>query len=239
LAALFLWGIRTHGKHCTISLPHVGNLPVSLAIRSSRHEAFHLVRFTYQDPLTALAIELSGDTENKLLPQTNIYDALTRAQLLAPIPRGLTFAAFAGHIAGGPIPNAKIAAAIWKDGSTFGSNDILNQLLKSRRATLSTFDHVLSILQSGLDGGWTSAQYQNALEVAQPPNLVLNTMDQARTQFAADAVYYDAKLMFCSEADAQKPTRSVRTLQRMLKRQRDQLADSAPVLSGNAPAGQK
>jgi hypothetical protein len=206
---------------------------------AGEHPGRILITNTYQHPLTALAIEISGEPGSKLLPQTQLYDAFTRSALHAPVPLGLTFAAFAGHIVGGPIPNARLVAAIWEDGSTFGSEDVLNRLLESRRTTLSAFDHVLTILQTGMDSGWTAAQFLSALEVARPPNLAPITMDQAQIQAATGAVFYGARSTISSLADKEKFPRGVVALQKGLTKQRDQLANSAPALSGNSPAAQK
>jgi hypothetical protein len=203
------------------------------------HAGRILITNTNQYPLTALAIELSGEPGSKFLPQTQLYDAFTRSQLLAPVPRGLTFTAFAGHVVGAPIPNARLAAAIWEDGSTFGSENLLNQLLESRRATLSAFDLVLSILQTGIDSGWTAAQFLSALEVARPPNLASITIEQAQVQTAGDAVFMGAKLTISSLADRGKLEHGVKALQKNLMQQRDLLADSAPALSANSSASRK
>lgn len=183
-----------------------------------------------QYPLTAFAIEIAKDPESELPSQIDICDSLTRSQLLAPIPRGLSFVTFAGHVVDGPIPHASLVAAIWEDGSTFGSKDLLNQLLENRRATLTAIDHVLSILQSGVDGGWTSAQYMSALEVARPPNLVPITTEQARTQIPGTAVFYGAKSTISAATNRDRLLPAVTALQKALKQQRDHLANSAPQL---------
>lgn len=205
---------------------------------SGDHPGRILITNTHQYLLTAVAIELSGEPGSKFLTQTQIYDALTRSMLLAPVPRGLTFTAFAGHVVGGPIPNAKLTAAIWEDGSTFGTENVLNQLLESRRATLSAFDRALSILQAGIDGGWTAAQFLNALDVANPPNLTPITMEQAQVQNAGRSVFMGAKLTISSSAGRDNLDRGVKSLQKNLQQQRDLLADSAPVLSTKSSASQ-
>jgi hypothetical protein len=203
------------------------------------HPGRILITNTYQYPLTALAIELSGEPGSKFLLRTHLYDAFTRSQLLAPVPRGLTFTAFAGHVVGGQIPNARLAAAIWEDGTTFGSENVLNQLLEARRVALSAFDHVLRILAAGIDSGWTAAQFLSALEVATPPNLAPITMEQAQVQTAGDAVAAGTKLTISSLASNGNLDRGIKALERNLKQQRDLLADSAPALSANSSASRK
>jgi hypothetical protein len=194
------------------------------------HAGRILVTNLSQYPLTAIAIEIAKDPESELPSQINICDSLTRSQLLAPIPRGLSFVTFAGHVVGGPIPNASLVAAIWEDGSTFGSKDLLNQLLENRRATLTAIDRVLSILQSGVGGSWNRAQYLSALEVAGPPSLVPITTEQARTQIAGTAVYYGAKSTISTATDRDRLLSGVKALQKVLKQERDRLANSAPAL---------
>ena len=213
--------------------------PVMFELETSGdHPGRILITNTHQYPLTAVAIELSGEPGSKFLTQTQIYDALTRSMLPAPIPRGLTFTAFAGHTVGGPIPNVRLAAAIWEDGSTFGSENALNKLLESRRAALSAFDHVLSILQAGSDGGWTAARFLSALDVAMPPNLTPITIEQAQVQNTGNAVFMSAKLTISSSADRGNLDRGVKALQKNLQQQRDLLADSAPALSTKSSATQ-
>ena len=195
------------------------------------HAGRILATNTYQQPLTAIAIEIARAPESKLPPQTNFFDSLTRSALRAPVPQGLTFVSFAGHEVGKPFPEAKLVAAIWEDGSTYGSSDVLNLILEGRRNTLSAFDRTLSILQSGMDEGWTIAQYLNALEVEKPPNTSQKTMDDYQVQAAATAVYFGAKSTISSQADkGKKLSHVVTALQKALKQQRDQLADSAPAL---------
>jgi hypothetical protein len=194
------------------------------------HPGRILVTNAHQYPLTAFAVEIARAPESKLPPQINFADALARSQLLAPIPRGLTFVTYSGHIVGGPIPKAALVAAIWEDGSTFGSNELLNQILEGRRATLSALDQILSILKSGLDEGWTSARFLSALDVASPPNLVPATMEQARIQIAGTAVYYGAKSTISAATDRNKLVVGVKALQKGLQQERDRLANSAPAL---------
>ena len=189
-----------------------------------------LVTNTHQYPLTAFAIEIARVPESKLPPQISFADALARSQLLAPIPRALTFVTYTGRVAGGPIPKAALVAAIWEDGSTFGSNELLNQILEGRRATLSALNQILSILQSGLDEGWTSARFLSALDVARSPNLVPATMEQARIQIAGTAVYSGAKSTISAAADRNKLVVGVKALQKGLQQERDRLANSAPAL---------
>ncbi len=214
--------------------------PVRFELETSGdHPGRILITNTHQYPLTALAIEFSSEPGSKFLTQTLPYDALTRSQLLAPVPTGLTFVAFAGHMEGKPIPNTRLAAAIWEDGSTFGSESALNQLLESRRATLSAIDRVLSILQTGIETGWAAAQFLNALDLPRAPNLTPVTLEQAQLQTAGSAVFMSAKLTIRSSADNGRLDHGVKALQKNLRQQRDLLVDSAPALSGNSSASQK
>jgi hypothetical protein len=194
------------------------------------HPGRILVTNTHQYPLTAVAIEVASAPESTLPPQINFADALSRSQLLSPVPRGLTFVTYTRHFVGGPIPKATLVAAIWEDGSTFGSNELLNQILEGRRATLSAFDQVLSILQSGLDEGWTRARFLSALDVARPLSLAPATMEQARIQIAGTAPYLGAKSTISAAADRDKLVVGVKALQKELQQERNRLASSAPAL---------
>lgn len=83
-----------------------------------------LVTNLHQDALTAFAVE----------SHTQVYDAFARVGMISTIPRGLTLVIGIPHIVGKPVPPAKIVAAIWEDGSTFGPAAILERIFASRRA---------------------------------------------------------------------------------------------------------
>jgi len=201
---------------------------------SGDHAGRILITNMSQYPLTAIAIEISPDPASNIPLQTQCYDAFTHSLLAAPVPRGLTFVTSTGHFMGKPFPNATIAAAIWEDGSTFGSSDALNLILEVRRTTLAAFDRTLSVLQTGLEAEWTISQYLAALESVKSPNLRTPGMREFQSHVAEDAILGGAESTIVSQSDKGKLSHVIKALQASLKRQRDQLAGSAPTLSTTA-----
>src|SRR6266478_2096544 len=169
---------------CTTSLsaqtPHD---PTDLACRSARHfpekppVSFELAETTdhrplviitnsYQYPLTAYVVQ----TEPKSAVDTQIYDALTRiGGLLAPIPRGLTHKTGIPNLGGGPVPDAKLAAAVWEDGSTFGTDELLARISNSRKAQADSYDLAIATLQTGIEKNWSIQEYIAAAQKLRPP----------------------------------------------------------------------
>jgi len=54
--------------------------------------------------------------------------------LFAPIPKGLSHKIGIPHIVGGLVPDAKLVAAVWEDGSTFGPGELLARISDSRKS---------------------------------------------------------------------------------------------------------
>ena len=119
--------------------------------------------------LTAYAVQ----TEPKSVgdhPQTLIYDALTRiGGLLAPVPRGLSQKIGIPHVVGGPVPDVKLVAAVWEDGSTFGPDELLSRIANSRKVLADSYDLAIAALQTGLERNWSAQEYLAAAQKLRPP----------------------------------------------------------------------
>jgi len=83
---------------------------------------------------------------------------------------------------GGLVPEAKLVAAVWEDGSTFGPDDLLVRISNSRRALADSYDLAIATLQTGLEKNWTAEEY---LAAAQQVKLSVST--QPATVEAAKA----------------------------------------------------
>ena len=90
-----------------------------------------IVTNLYQEPLTAFVVQVD-EVPGKLRAQTLICDAVTRVCGFPPIPRGLSFLMGVPRVLGEPPPNAKLAAVLWEDGSTYGPEDLLQQIAEKR-----------------------------------------------------------------------------------------------------------
>ena len=99
------------------------------------HRPLIIVTNLHQFALTAYIVRTEPKSADNS-PQTLIYDALTRmGGLLAPVPKGLSHKIGIPHIVGGLVPDAKLVAAVWEDGSTFGPDDLLARISDSRENT--------------------------------------------------------------------------------------------------------
>jgi hypothetical protein len=66
------------------------------------------------------------------------------------------------------VPDAKLVAAVWEDGSTFGPDELLARISNSRKALAKSYDRAIAILQNGLDKNWTAEEYLTAAQQLKP-----------------------------------------------------------------------
>jgi hypothetical protein len=112
----------------------------------------------YQYLLTAYLVQSEPKSAGDP-PQTLIGDALSRLALPASIPRGLSYATGLPHVEGGLAPDAKVVAAIWEDGSTFGPDELLLRISNRRKALADSYDLAIATLQTGLEKNWSVQEY--------------------------------------------------------------------------------
>lgn len=127
-----------------------------------------IVTNLYQEPLTAFVVQTEPKSEREL-PQTLPWDALESSW--AAIPRGLSLIQGIPRIVGKPVPEAKLVAAVWEDGSTFGPDELLQRIYTKRSALAELFDRAVQLLETGLKQRWTREQYLEAVDrELQPPS---------------------------------------------------------------------
>jgi hypothetical protein len=146
---------------------HFPEPPVSFElVESADHRPRIIITNLHQYPLTAYVLQ----TEPKSAadsPPTMIHDALTRMDLLAPIPRGLSHEIGVPQV-GELVTSAKLVAAVWEDGSTFGPDELLARISSSRKAMADSYGLAITALQTGLEKNWTAEEYLNAAEQLRP-----------------------------------------------------------------------
>jgi len=103
----------------------------------------------HSSPLTAYVEEI---TPVQSRPQHirhgfGVVDALTRTELLSPIPRGLSFLGSVAHISGEPYPQVNVVAAVWEDGSSYGPDELIQQIIARRRFSAEEHQHAVNLLQ--------------------------------------------------------------------------------------------
>src|ERR1700722_11146108 len=75
------------------------------------------------------------------------------------------------HIDGAPLPDkVEVIAGVWADGETFGETDWVNKLLSHRASLVSAYEQAISLLQQGLDQGWTRDRY--LAELSEKPSVL-------------------------------------------------------------------
>jgi hypothetical protein len=136
---------------------------------------------SYQYSLTAYAVQTAPKSAHDT-PLALICDALTRMCGLAPIPRGLSHKMGVPYLVGGHVPDAKLVAAVWEDGSTFGPDELLAQIANGRRALADSYDLAISTLQTGLEKNWSVQEYLAAAQKLKPPMPPqMATLEEARS----------------------------------------------------------
>jgi hypothetical protein len=132
-------------------------------IQTADHQPRMIITNLYHYPLTAFVVRTDPTAPNSI-SNTLVCDALARVGLLAPIARGLNFVMGVPHPVGQPVPDPVLAAAVWEDGSTFGPDDLLARMLKTRAILAVSYDRAIALLQTGLDKNWSAAEYAAAAE---------------------------------------------------------------------------
>jgi hypothetical protein len=147
---------------------HFPEPPVSFElVESADHRPRIIITNLYQYPLTAYMLQTEPRSAADS-PPTMIHDALTRMDLLAPIPRGLSHQIGVPQV-GELVSSAKLVAAVWEDGSTFGPDELLARISRSRKALADSYDLAIATLQTGLEKNWTAEEYLIAAQQLKPP----------------------------------------------------------------------
>ena len=167
-----------------------------------------------EEPLTACFLQISFWKEDRK-PIGELWDAFL--QNTSPIAKDGDVSLPLGHVVGQPLPDkVEVAAAVWADGTTFGSPDELKRILSNRAYRAHSLDRIISLLQMGLQQEWTRDHYLVAL-------------DQAPT-VSSQAYGLRSTLNANPNLDT-KPRVRQRIVQRMLdsfSRERDLLRQSKP-----------
>ena len=66
-------------------------------------------------------------------------------------------------------PDPVLAAAVWEDGSTFGTDDLLLRITNRRIALEGSYDQAIAALQTGLEKNWSAEDYLAAAQKLKPP----------------------------------------------------------------------
>ena len=133
------------------------------------HRPLIIITNLHQFALIAYVVQTEPKSANDR-SQTLFHDALTRVGgLFAPIPKGLSHKIGIPHIVGGLVPDAKLVAAVWEDGSTFGPGESLARISDSRKTLADSYDLAIAALQTGLDKNWTAEEYLTAAQQLKPP----------------------------------------------------------------------
>jgi len=150
--------------------------PVSFDLaESADHKPIFILTNLYQYPLTAYIVQadyivrtgpkLAGDPV-----QTQVCDALTHiGGLLASVPRGLSHKIGLLHLTDESARDAKLVAAVWEDGSTFGPDEMLARISELRKAQANRYDLAIATLQTGLEKNWSAKEYFDAAQKLKPP----------------------------------------------------------------------
>lgn len=122
-----------------------------------------LLQNQYQMPLTAYVEEITpvpdgqpGGVEHRF----HVVDALIRtAELLWPVPENLYTMNSVSHNVGREDAQPSIAAVVWEDGLTYGTQELIQKVIARRRLSLLYHQHAIDLLQTGLKEGWDAKRF--------------------------------------------------------------------------------
>jgi hypothetical protein len=186
-----------------------------------------LVTNFHREPLSAFVLAVGPEPDSQSPPWFELFDVAARTAMQSSIPRGLTLVVGIQHAPGTAVPPAKIAAAVWEDGSTFGPKDALEKIYENRRATLAAYDVVLSVLRTSAEKKWTIDQCVEALEkakVASPASIAVSA-NPAASQLNRTIYIAETALQAPRGVQAEIVVPSVL---KIFNQRRDQLATSLP-----------
>jgi hypothetical protein len=199
-------------------------------IPSSNQPGRGLVTNLHQANLTAFVIQVSSDIDNPkpATPSMLVFDALARQGMISTIPRGLSLSVSVPYLVSKQVPVADLVAALWEDGSTFGPADIVDELVRNRRATLAAYDLVIPILQKAMDTNWTISECIDALEQEKVPPPSLKEPPRIGTLFQPNTEITATEIMLRSNQSATSPPRFFKGALTILRKNRDELAAALP-----------
>jgi hypothetical protein len=101
---------------------------------------------------------MSSSSDSDSRKSKMMWDSYSQGQ--PPISKEDSLSLPLGHVVGRPFPDrVEVAAAVWADGSTTGSPDLLNLILASRMAQQNAYEWAISLLRTGLQQDWSRAMY--------------------------------------------------------------------------------
>ena len=207
------------------------NPPVHFELISSTDQPGRaLVTNLYQANLTAFVIQVGSDIDNPKAstPHLLLFDALARQRMISTIPRGLSLNTGVPHIVGKEVPPAKLVAALWEDGSTFGPPDFIDKLVENRQATLAAYDLVIPIVQKAMDENWTTGECIDALEREKAPLPHLTEPPSMGIPFQPNAQITTVEMMLRHDQSATSLPLFFKAALTRLKKCRDELAAALP-----------
>jgi hypothetical protein len=129
-----------------------------------------------------------------------------------------------------------LAAAVWEDGSTYGPDELLVRISKTRSALADSYDRAITMLQSGLDKNWTAADYSAAAQQLRSPlDPTLSAVPEASVAGATPirTIALNMDRIARQQRSAKILNAVVRTLLTHFTEERDALRQA---LAGSSPA---
>jgi hypothetical protein len=145
--------------------PLVGppNYKIEIQPETEQGPRFRFTSFEAQ-PFTAIFFQFyAGPDHCRLMGE--IWDAFLQGE--PPVDRDIILSLSLPGVIGGQLPDrVEVAAAVLADGTTFGRPDLLKAMLDERKMNLKSYDWAVSLLQKGIQEGWTCERYLEEVDRA-------------------------------------------------------------------------
>jgi hypothetical protein len=128
-----------------------------------------------------------GGRPNRIYYDSHIYDRrqpsiLPGGSRTLPLP----------HLVGGPQPTAELRAAVFADGTTFGEEEWVKELLRRRQIMADRLQEVLALLEKISDQDLTKEQVVAALKQARGARIRMSATETPEEQGLEGLVFYGA-----------------------------------------------
>ena len=210
LVAILGAAVATHGQ-------------VSMAVTGTDDKPLYVISNWSTVPIEAFLVSYDDSHRGGHLNRI-YYDTCLYPHEL-PITPGDSYEHQLPHAIGGPVPHAGLRAAVFADGTTFGDEEWVHELLRRRQIMADRLQEVITLLRSMSDKNLSKAQAIAILQQARAARMRAST-GELPEEHAFECVVFDGAIGSFNAHDSadDNPYKVERKLRAMISTYTDSLA---------------